>query len=453
MQKLYLCIFNLIYKVTGNINSNLREAVIFLSCLVLMWSFFFSNYYKGSGEYQIAGSVIVTVIIAFSIDRELKPIKWNSYCYYPLLLFGIGILLIGLMHPVGDGYMMYALDIAILFPGLYFVWSNREDHERLFCILSAAITLFGLISFAKCVLLAAKGELAFSSDRVQGFTTNPNYLGMLGVVILISGLFLLITEIKNIACLALASICVGIGISFAIISVSRTAMLSEIICVLAFSIFYIKIGNIKCIKSKSKWFRVALAAVLIGSILVLGMSLDDINYHALSKINASETEANTIESEVVQPEASEAEKITERVGAEGDANTISSGRITIWKIYAEEFSLWGKPLSVIKPQLKNAAESRAHNNVVDYLYRCGYVVGSIYFIYYIMQGIAGLKLLFSKKYTQPSHLFAIMMIGAYSIYATLEICTLAFIRIIPCVYFLSIAPIFVDERGSLSQKG
>ena len=117
--------------------------------------------------------------------------------------------------------------------------------------------------------------------------------------------------------------------------------------------------------------------------------------------------------------------------------------------------MWGKPYKVIKPKLKEAVEHRAHNNIVDYLYRCGYIVGGLYILFYVMQGITGLILLFSKAYRRPAFLYTVMIVGTYSVYAMLEISTLAFIRIIPCVYFLTIAPIIVDfsDKKSLYESG
>ena len=41
--------------------------------------------------------------------------------------------------------------------------------------------------------------------------------------------------------------------------------------------------------------------------------------------------------------------------------------------------------------------------------------------------------------------FLVMVIGAYSIYAMLEISTLPFMRIIPYLFFMTIAPIFRKE--------
>ena len=449
MQKFYLLLFKPIFRLTRRLNTTVRDVGIFLCCFILIYIYFFSHIKKASGEAQIIGSILVAIMLAFSIDREMKPISWNKACYYPLLFFGVGILMIGQIHSIGDGYLMYAFDISILFPALYFAWNNRGDYERLFSLISAVIIILGLISFTRCVFLAFRGDLAMSAERVQGFTTNPNYLGMMGAVILISGLFSLSTNKNNKLWKTLSAICVGIGISFAVISVSRTAMLSEIICILAFAIYRTK----SLIISKSGGLKVAckrcmLTATLIGLVILLGLSLDDINYKMYEKMHAvSDKKAEELITKNPQQEVKEAEKITQRIEAGGDTNTISSGRLAIWNIYSAEFSLWGKPLSVIKPQLKYAAETRAHNNIVDYLYRCGYIVGSFYIVYYIMQGIAGLRFLFSKRYTDPAHLFTVMMIGSYSVYAMLEISTLAFIRIVPCVYFLSIAPIFVNENN------
>ena len=63
----------------------------------------------------------------------------------------------------------------------------------------------------------------------------------------------------------------------------------------------------------------------------------------------------------------------------------------------------------------------------------------------------GVPVEFSGRYDRPEDAFLIMVIGVYSVYAMLEISTLPFMRIVPCLFFLTIAPIIYNDGQQ--QKG
>lgn len=184
-----------------------------------------------------------------------------------------------------------------------------------------------------------------------------------------------------------------------------------------------------------------------------GMQLDDIHYNAVSAINsgkeAAEQTAADSESPEQQAPTGESETldtISERINAQDGINSYSSGRLVIWRIYAENITPLGMPLSNIQYKLSAVTlERRAHNNILEYCYRCGYLVGSLYVLFFISAAFIGLKMLFSGRYDRPKEAFLIMVIGAYSVYAMFEISTLPFMRVIPCLFFLTIAPIMYND--------
>ena len=179
-----------------------------------------------------------------------------------------------------------------------------------------------------------------------------------------------------------------------------------------------------------------------------GTQLDNIHYNAVNAMNSVEETAEETASESASPvqqessgESEELSTITERIDTSNGINSYSSGRINIWRIYLIYITPFGRPFSNIKGDLSSQSEIRAHNNILEYFYRCGYVVGSLYVIFYIATAFIGLKMLFSGRYDRPGDAFLIMVIGAYSVYAMLEISTLPFMRVIPCLFFLTIAPV------------
>ena len=410
MQKLYILIFNGIYKITGKIDERVRNAIVFLCSLLLTAIYFFwTKSIDGSpGTVMIVGSAITAVMAVFSIKGPVVRVRKNYLPYYSMVLFGVGILIIGQLHKVGDGYVMYALDLIFLFPALYFIWNSRGDHDTLYKMIAAGILISGIISFLYCFYLASKGELVIAYGRVTGFKTNANFLGMMGVVVMIGSSYLLLQLNNNWLAVLISSAGIGIGLSYTLLSVSRTALLTVLGC--GITCFVILFRMIRC-GSMLKKRAIPFIAVMILAASVTtytGIELKDIHYNAISAVNPVEetteqTDAESASQTEQEPsaESDELNTITERINTSGGINSYSSGRIDVWIIYLSNTTLLGRPFADIRDDLKWEAETRAHNNIIEYLYRCGYLVGGIYVIFYIATGILGLKMLFSRRYDKP----------------------------------------------------
>lgn len=443
MQKVYILATNCANKLTARLGVKVCNAGLFLCCTILVWIYFFRHGSIDKGNIEVLGSAVVVVMTFFSTNQKMSPVRWNKWIYYPMFLFGLGILIIGQIHSVGDGFVMYAIDLMFIFPAFYFVWCNRKDYDTLFRILSYALMIGAVISFIYCTYLAARGEMILVVNRVAGHKTNPNFLGMMGVAILISGLYIL-SEYKTTKGISLlAGAAIGIGITYVTISVSRTSMISATICLITALLFSIKrkINQCKRATERIKWFPI-LIVMIMAAVIIVGINLNDINYRALQDKGSVEAISDT------PIPTDETEALKNRMGAGQTANLYSSGRISIWRVYYQHFSWFGRPLSEIKEELQTELETRAHNNFIEYYYRCGYIVGTLYLIFFIATGIAGLHLLVKKKYYRARDAFVVMNIGTYSVFALLEISMLPFIRLIPCLFFLSIAPVLVTQGSN-----
>lgn len=444
MQKIYKLASNCVYKLTAGTGNKVRNAGLFLCCAFLVWLYFFRTGPLEGGETEILGSAVAVAMTVLSINQKTDTVRWNKWIYYPMVLFGLGILLIGQIHSVGDGFVMYAIDLMFIFPCFYFVWCNRRDHDTLFRIISAALMIGAVISFIYCIYLAVRGEMVLLGNRVAGHKSNPNYLGMMGVAILISGLYTIFEFTNNRWISLLAGAVTGIGVTYVIISVSRTSMIAAVVCIITAMVFAFKRKRHQYRKSNDRiWISFILIALMMTAVIMAGTGLNDINYRALqNKESAEATSDNTVSTDVT-------EAVTDRMGAGGkSARTFSSGRTGIWKVYCSHLSWFGHPVSEIMEELQAESETRAHNNFLEYYYRCGYIVGTIYLIFFIATGLAGLRMLVKKKYCRASDAFVVMIIGTYSVFALLEISMLAFIRLIPCLFFLSISPVLITYENN-----
>lgn len=453
IQKAYVKGFNYLYRFTGPIPDRVRNVLLFLCCACLVSVYFFYTGEQGKGEVEVFCSAVLVLAAVLSIDREMNRIEWNGWVLYPMILFGTGLIAIGLIHPLGEGFFTFAVDLILIFPAFYFIWINRGDHETLFRIISAAVIAAGILSFIYCVALSITGGLVIIDGRVAGFKSNVNFLGMMGIGMVMAGLYLLAEYYSIRSLAALSSMSIGIGLSYVIESASRTSLIAVLICILAFIIYEIRIHRQNGFQRKNEWPVIAIAVCLLMSSLLLGVNLDTVNNKVLSDRGAAAAE-NPTAAESLDYQGTIPGDLPDRLNMKsGSADKFSSGRLTIWRIYVQNTTLLGRPHDYVKEKLKEAPGTRAHNNFIEYNYRCGIIVGSIYLLFYAAAGIFGLRFLFFGSTERKYGLFTVMNVGAYAVSSLLEIAFLPFMRIVPCLFFLSIAPLMVKNPGGAIMRG
>lgn len=448
MQKLFRVVSGNIYKLTGCLDETLRTVSLFFCCFFITGVFFTdrTGWEINAGRDMIIGSILIMAITVLSIDREPGEIRWNRCIFWPMIAFGLGILTVGLLHPVGDGYVMYALDLAFIFPAYYYVRINNGKDEQLYRMIALCTVGWGAYSFLYCWLEALQGRLPLREDnRFTGYLNDPNILGMLGIITFISALYLLLDYRREwIAVLSAAG--VGIGSFYAFMTASRASVLCELVGMTAFVIFVFK--EIRAgTKDMSDLIKGLIYAVIISILIIAaGTKMDDVNLHALQKkdgpVSYMETAvAAEAEDDTAEETESDPASITDRPDLSDGLNEYSSGRTGIWKIYIENFSWLGRDLRDILDRFEGLPAYRAHNNLIDYTFRCGYIVGGFYLIFFISTGIYGSIILFDRRYTRPEDFFLVSIIGIYSIQALVEIANLPFTRCIPCLFFMTIYPV------------
>lgn len=450
MQRFYLVIFNKIYNCfTRHLNAQLKNYIVVLSVLILTSIQFFDGGKVNYQNREIIHAIILIIITLFSINGELRPVKWNKWVYYSFFIFGIGVLLIQLLHKTGNGLFIFAIELIILFPGLYFVWINRGDFNTLFNILSVSLIFEGVLNFVFCFLLSEQGKAFVVVNRFAGNAGGPNQFAVVGVGIFIAGIYTFFAYPNKLyGCIA-SPAGIGIGVSYVILSASRTAMLAEIVCVFASAIFILKTKILKKERSIAHLSYAILSVIILLLVVFMGTQFD--NFYLRSVHNQQAISEDTvIDNENISSSIPEQNttNILNRFSVDGDADALSNlsnGRFRVWKKMLHNIKPWGSPGYEFGEDNNTEAPFPAHNNFIEYLFRCGYIVGFIYLIHFIIVGICGLKLLFSRKCTENHLLFCIMCIGAFSVYAMLEVVYLPFIYTVSWIYYLSLSPVMCDR--------
>ena len=445
INKAFIWTNDMLYRFTRRLPAGTCRAVVFLCCLLLDAIFFFNiGYFENARYTMLYGSAVTAIMAIFCIEGNAKSVVWNRLTCIPLGLFAIGIIVISFLHPIGAGYVVFALDILLIYSFLYFVLVNGKGIKHLSRALAISAAVEGIIAYIYCTWLSFHGTLGLWGARVMGHTTNPNFLGALGLVMLTTAMYLLMKGSETAVVDILAALSLGCGTYFMIGSASRTAMLSAIGCILSAAVFIVKKRATG--KQQRKDLKRMLAILVAAAVSFgFGMKMNDINYHYAEK-NMLDTPQYD-QQEETSKNGNEADELQRRLNTERDINTFTSGRTVVWKVYISNFSMTGKKVSEIEDQFNGLEEWRAHNNIIDYIYRLGYVVGSFYAVFYVAVSLLGLIILFSKKHRSAEAFLLVEFIGCYALYAMIEVATLPFIRCVPCMFFILSAPIMIKDAN------
>lgn len=443
LQKIYIFVLNPIYALTGKISEKARSVIIQILCFCFPLFFvlrhssvLYSLFSLNETQYQLLGTLLIILLIVFSINAPLHTIKWRKLLLYPIIITGICIIVISFIHTVGLGYRVFGFMMLFLYPCLFFVWNNRSDYERLFVPLSIAICVIGCLLFLYSYYQSTIGEfIIFPGNRSAGWLRNPNLFSMIGMVTFCSALYLLVAYRKTISAFLFTSISLGTGFAIVILGQSRLSIAICITCVLATIYFYIRHSEksaltiiiIKIIVA----FNIVLFSLLVSQSMI-------IMQQASIQPDVSSAPQTTVP--VVEPPNS---TLSGRFDLDNsvDMNTFSSGRIIIWNSYVQHLNLLGNDFdSTNWLTIAHDPSYHAHNNFIEMSYRFGVPVGILFIILEIIAGIIALGFLFINRQKDISCLFSVIFMIMFTYESMLDVATLPFERITPCYFFFALIP-------------
>ena len=461
-ETLNLKILNILGKATLRIGEKARSLVTFMCCIIISSIFSLDPQNALDNRRMAIVSLIVLVAIAVSAKGEIKPVRWNKLPVLTIELFAMAMLAVRPIHPIGEGYIIFAVDILILFPMLYTVMAESGRGAHFIGLMTYAIITMGIICFAMSLFLALGDGNYVLDGRVMGVVRNPNYYGTIGLALSIASIYNIIKKHTHYAWKMLSAISAGVGTSMILASVSRTALLSLIECFFVFFIFSLKNLKGHANHDEGASFRrrthqllypvlvilmivSVLSAFRLQQMVFFGENNDDMgntfvqNVSIIPEVYADDEEVNGTEGE--KPE--EQNTVSGRLFSNTDLDSFSSGRINLWKLYSNYFNINGNDYDTIKhqDQFYWLIETRAHNNIIDYIFRFGIPAGMLYSIFFIYILFKAMIMTFSQRYNTPEEMWVVMMVVIYAVYSMIEIASLPFTRYTPCLFFLSAASI------------
>ena len=436
VQALMINILNLIYeKWTSRINEQARDFVVGFVFVVL--ATFFPLWQSASFDYimytetqrHIVSSMLFLIAIVFSIKEPLQKIHWNKWIIVPMWGAGIGIIVTRMLHSIGSGYFVFGIMLLTVYPCLYLVWVNRGDFEHLFDIISWANILVGVcyIAYSAAIFRIYPWDVVVSG-RVRATLYNSNLYSMIGTTVSCCALYLLFRKWHMRGQRWLCGLAFIVGLIATILGQSRASIL-----VLAGAVVIVLIYTAKCGRLSRRAVRTT-ATLCCAVVLSIG----------LFAVYQESVVADTAEDEQTS--------VIERFFPDGeDINTYSSGRITIWTFYAEHLNLLGNDFDAI--DRSSLAVTHAHNNFLEFGFRCGVIVAGVFLLAELIVGIISLQYLFSKRKTRDYMLFCVIMMFMYTIESLVDIATVPMERYAPFFFYLMLAGMAGRKANSHNSTG
>ena len=456
LQSLYINTLNPLYRLTGKISDSVRNCILFVLSLIIFTYFVFkrssvltptlSFFLPTTFERHVFGLVMLLLFSIISINQPLHHVEWKKIIFIPQFLMGLGLVIIGFIHPIGLGYQTFGFMLLLVFPCLYFVWNNRRDYALLFDIIVYAMIAANLGLFLYTFYCSTKGELIMDGSRCTGIMGNPNGYSLVGSEMVLGALYLFVAGQFKWPRFVLSCISAGAGLGIVFTGQMRLAIIILVLCLLSSLIFATKYKRTKIDKRFGLHLLVGLFIII--QLTMLSVLLVPIHNTAVAvnTVAVQETTEQTEQPANQTATTEEPSSVVDRFSLEGkDADSFSSGRVAIWKNYAEELNLWGHNFDDydVDKMTGGTPGPYAHNIFLEIGYRCGVPVGLLSVFLIFVSGIMALGYLFFNKKRELYLLFPILCVISYSVNALLDIASLPFVLVETLLFYFAMI-IFID---------
>lgn len=429
--------------------SKINQAICLTAFLLYAFMFVFSDSIRTVGIVVpnavrgIIGIVLLTGIILCSVRMPLKRQQYRLILP-AWLLCGLLVILTGMHHNIAYSTVISAIAMVTVFPLLSFVWASRGNYSRLFDIYATAFSVVMIFSFFGFMFFAPPSGSFDSMMRYCATLHDPNVLGGICLAAFSCSSYLFMCKEKPSYLGLIAS-----GISFGICFYTsfRTALLSMFLQVSLIIILMLKRYHYHQNDRKARK-RILKKLVCFGMTLALSIPFCYgtliVGAEKISKLTHVTGESYVRHS----GKGNEDYQMGDLVGkVEADFKPVegqdySNARFAIWGTYLKELNLIGneyvEPLYVKKLY----ANMIAHNDYLEYAYRCGIPVGLLYLMIAVYAGINVLKIIFRKMAPADGEVFFGVSVTAYCVASMLNNAFLPLSGPVTFTYFIAMGILF-----------
>ena len=464
LQELLIRTLNPLHSVINRVDKTIKEIAVWCLYIVGFSYFIISRSPLLRGKFFVGllhpvstrhalGMIMLLLIAVLTIDEPLHRIQWRRSIILSQLLMGIGIVAISFIHPIGDGYRLFGFQLIFIFPCLYLVWNNRADYYNMIRPIPYSIIICGMIFCVGTFMLALKGRLVMDGTRCAGIMSNANVFSLVGLELVLCGIYLLITERINWGRTIITSTAIGLGIGVVVLGQMRIAIIAILTCSIVAAYYCWSHLDRKITK---RFVVHAITGLVLVVILAEATTyLDNINQAAIEK--RSKVYAETVEETPTEPAEDtgtstneNVDMIIDRFKASNDADlsSYSSGRIRIWKNFAGELNWLGHDYNKDDAIAITGIPTLpyAHNIFLEIAYRCGVPVAIIAMMYYLLCGFICIGFLFRRSDNkQPFLIFPIICTITFALEALLDCAVLPFFQAEALLFYISVA-LVVDKN-------
>ena len=430
IQSSYVELMNCIYnRITRHIPTRVRDILVLVIFIILAFYFvvfrsknLYPTLLNEQDICQFFGGCMLMLVAIFSMQKEINIVQWRTSLVVPYMLFALGLVAIGLMHPIGGGYGFFGLMLLSVYPCLYLVWNNRDDYETLFDMIALAFMIVGTVYFIWFIYADYAKIETLHEGRHEGGLYNANFLSFVGISLCCVAMYYfyrVLTKEGNRRALAISYSLITIIMGSVLIlkGESRSAILILFINALIVVFFLIKRVVIANNKSKAIGLPIVIIlCIVLAAVFMLGSKYDLLNMYRFDFSNQN-------------------------------ADQFSSGRIRLWNNYAQNLTLLGHDMSSVDwNTLTGGMDTRhAHNNFLDYSYRSGIVVGICCLALQIVAGIIAIICMFKKKVNRGYEVFIVIFSIHYLVLSLIDIATMPMTNYGAFFFYICIAPLFVSN--------
>lgn len=434
LEKTYLPVINFVYDRLKWMNENTRKAILII-CIVAET---LSTYIYQCDEYfgflisasmnTIVGIICLTGIIIAGIDSRINEIKSRKWLIYILMLCGIVIFISGLHHYISYSYMLMGLFMCFIMPAVIIVWGDNAHMQQLFKTIAYVVNVFFAI-FAIINFIAAPVDNPefYHIDRYFGMASDPNGLAKIAVTAAVCSIYLMILQqgIRKIPFIVFFVVAAYLTM----ITASRTNIIALILVCTVAVIFLIKRYVINRKYSAKKIIIYMCALIIVISIVGIchNMFKEDSNY------NISVIEM----------------RLSQGIMEDGsvDINTLSSGRIGIWRYCLSKTSFMGNDVSGgLREESLGIHHDHVHNTVIELLYRSGIIAGISFLIIELYAVIWVFVQIFARRKNSLNEIMAAMLVIAFGIASMFDIVVLPFAKMTVFLFYISLPVVFTKKE-------
>ena len=457
IQRVSMFFLNIFQKPVSRIAPKTREKVMTVCFFLLsaaLISYFCAPFYIQLRWKMLIGCVLMAVILLMSLDRKVAPVKWTLLLTVPYFLVCLFLMQSGVTQSFE--YLPNALVCLVAFPAFWLVWTGRGDFQVLYRCFARGFTFAYWIFLALSVLFAP-----LAANYYSGLAINPNGMGMILSVALVSSIYLFEISVGKLRWVYLAT--AGNVIAMSFLSQSRSALLSHVAVLIVWFIYI-------AVKEHRRWrvmlrrwlfpvLAILLSLVIMYTLLttvnqLFSFDIDDVYYDIAVYVSEHSKSGETeilFRADAFSDKLEFGDLMTLRL-LQGISNNsdISTGRFNIWSAFLGERTLLGHPseYKFIVPATGSVAGT-AHNTPIQIGYDSGFPNTFFWFALNAASGLYAIFYAVRRRREGINAFFPLLCIVAYGITSMVESSYNPLTGTLPLAYFIAMTPLF--KRGSCAR--